>query len=1231
MIRRDGGAAPTGSAGPEPTRPRRTEALATDPVSRAGQLPGAHQLAAAGLIGLQRSAGNAAVGALLAAAKRPRDTRAGPVQRIGLGDLADTADAVSARATAAVGSVAGAGTLAGLSSAFDQARTTVDSAEANAHAAGSAQQQQTTGQLTGHAQQVKSELDAVCAVSEREAAAETDSAGQRGQAVEQAAQALEQRGTQAGTLLGSVNPVLGDLVSPVAAVVEPGRVGHAGAVLDQVSSTATAGTGPGALGSDAAGTATGTLGAVATPVWDCDLAEVIANAGGVDKCAVADTVNAGERMSGAARLANIGGFASQLRQRIGTVSAALNDGLSRLAGAANGAFRAQNAPLQAAADGAAEQLAAGSGEIRSRTNTAVVNARTGYLRGWAATTDGAAGSLRGLVGTVGSRIAGAAGTLGKLASAIGSAIGLPPAFTSFMQGLPTRAENSRTFLAGVGTTLAGIAGSIRDQALRSMNNLLDTTLRALVAAHQRAQSFVEGARRAARDALARVGKAIGDWRGGVIRDLLRRANRSAKGVEDGADKVIATVRDGACVRLGGVAGPCLTQHLPDLGGEINNTVRLVTRGDVILPLGEFGVPGNLKIAGGAAVEVSAKAGFYSLRVDGRAQLLFNETYGQDAHAGADLAPLSGTSLAQAWQALGSGTASPATAASSPVAAVGAGVAGLAPAAGAAPGGGVAGLAPALGGGKDVELNAGLQGSTESLWQFDATKAATTCDGVGGLAALMALFGVAGALPAPFNAAGTAAVYRGFMDQLQYSRFSTGVGAEVSSDLKSEGAAKFTGRVGADVSENISTVRDAVSGELVTSRTRTITGELDTSARTQLTAGSLGSFNTFLNGEGIVRLTLAYQQPPSEAIVPTAVGGAIKVSLGVRNFDPAALLAALTPFLPDSTGPIESAIRGGLPGMDGPREVALALTVGRTYTGLEVVSQALTEYFTTAPATVTAAGAIKVVKEQLATIQPVDLVKVELSQTQRRRLDLGGKEGKGLAAGADVDLAAEHTISRIWQNFRGPEAVIEAAGKQTKVVPSVVEPEKKTPQPGKHQAPTGTYEDPILFIWAKPAHRYAVVVLDGPNGRERYSSQVPKALPPPDQDKTIGVPGFWGHLQTRPFEKGPGTPSPRRAEVEFKKLLEKHGFGRDGEDGWDDNSPDHVKDLAWTGADDRSNLWPLDRETNRKAGEYHSYRQIVECNFPDDPPEQPPRRLPLSHPYFKVPGVFFRIREVADPP
>jgi hypothetical protein len=1176
------------------------------------------------LIGLQGSAGNRAVTDLLSVQRCgpvPPDqcpchsTDAGDddhrtaeprsVQRLGLSDV-----------TGAVKSVAGNG----LAAVFGDAKATVDAAERTARAGGETGERDTTARLEQRAGQLDGELKTLDATSRQSAEEQAGGGRQRAETVAAGTGTLEQQASQAEAGLAAASPMLGDLLSPATAVVEPARVETAGAVLDQASQAATGGQG-GAVVGDSANAAKGLLGAGGT-AWDCDLSEVLSGAGKTDLSAVVAAVNPGQRKSGAERLSAISGFAENLRQNVTTVGSRLRGALSTVAGSAGGRFRSLGSGLLSGARSAGTWLDERFGGLRGQVNGSAARSQGGHLSAISGITDSATAFLQGIAGRAGSAISGAAASLSKLLGSIGKAVGLPAGVAGFAQSLPAKAAETKSSLNVVSASLAARTRTLRDKVLATIKGAVNSVLQHLAAAHQRARALVEKAENAAKSAVAKAGKAIGSWHGGVLKRIAGKVGDTIRGITQSAGKLVGKVRDGTCAVMEKTAGQCVTQHLPDLGGGVNNSVRLIARGDLILPLEEFGVPGNLKVGAGAMVEVSAKDGLYTLKVEGTADLLFNETMGSDKHLEVGTPGASNSNLAQAWRALAPG-AGPAGGAGASVSGAATGVAEAAK--------GVA--SDGLGGGRTAEVNAGLRGTSVSEWRFNAVDAKTSCDGVGGLVALLSMMGLAGVLPAPFNAAAGAAVYSGFADQLQYSRFSAGVGAEVKADLKTEGLAKFSGRLGADISENVETTRDPVTNQLVTSRTRTITGELDAAARAKLTAGALGAFNAFLTGEGIVRLTLAYQGEPQEAIVPTAVGGAIKVGIGLTDIDTTKLMNAIKPFLPDATGPIESAIRGGLPGMDGPREISLSLTVGRTYTGLEKVFEALAAYFNGPPKDVNVDGVIAIVKEHLDTIQPVDLVKLELSLIQRKRIDVGGVEGEGAAAGVDVDVSAEHEISKAWQNFAGHEPVMEAAAAKAKPVTTVVQPGKKKPPPppppGSHRAPTGRVDDPIQMTWYKPRSAYARVYLGEPGKKTEYKKDQFRRVPPPDND-IIGVAGFPNVGD--PIQRERPTERSGKREREFVELLADHDFD------WRGWSPDHVLDLAWGGDDEFHNLWPLRSDVNSNAGLMHSSRQFVEYNRPTDDPEQEPRRAPLNHPDFQ-PGmaagldgykngtVTFRINEI----
>jgi hypothetical protein len=283
--------------------------------------------------------------------------------------------------------------------------------------------------------------------------------------------------------------------------------------------------------------------------------------------------------------------------------------------------------------------------------------------------------------------------------------------------------------------------------------------------------------------------------------------------------------------------------------------------------------------------------------------------------------------------------------------------------------------------------------------------------------------------------------------------------------------------------------------------------------------------------------------------------------------------------------------------------------------------------------------MEIVQRNFATLAPTDYLKLTISQTQRKELDLGAVAGEGAAAGGDVDVNLEHTLSRTFL-FPGANEVVDLASGRARPAAQVVEPAKKKPdkEKGKHRAPIGTPDDPIEMLWAKPLFRYARPMrLVGPKGVEEiYKRDEPKLLKP---GMTIGVSPFFGRKGEVFLRRAP-TPRDRNVERIFMQALDDAGFVVGGEPGSFNFSGDHVFDLGFGGVDANANLWPLERETNAKAGFAHSSGQIVQFNFPTDPPEQAPRRASLAAdaiddtgvkvgPFYV--GLHFKLKDVVDPP
>ena len=136
---------------------------------------------------------------------------------------------------------------------------------------------------------------------------------------------------------------------------------------------------------------------------------------------------------------------------------------------------------------------------------------------------------------------------------------------------------------------------------------------------------------------------------------------------------------------------------------------------------------------------------------------------------------------------------------------------------------------------------------------------------------------------------------------------------------------------------------------------------------------------YLKGRGYLRLTLAYE---GDDIVPTTVGGAIKTTVGARNFNPA-IIAGLFPA--DVAAQVRRLLDSALPGLEGPREVALSLTIGRIYSGLEPMGRELNTYFRGPVDRVDVDGVVAIVKRNLPNVKPTTHAKLEVDETQRRTL------------------------------------------------------------------------------------------------------------------------------------------------------------------------------------------------------------------------------------------------------
>jgi hypothetical protein len=185
-------------------------------------------------------------------------------------------------------------------------------------------------------------------------------------------------------------------------------------------------------------------------------------------------------------------------------------------------------------------------------------------------------------------------------------------------------------------------------------------------------------------------------------------------------------------------------------------------------------------------------------------------------------------------------------------------------------------------------------------------------------------------------------------------------------------------------------------------------------------------------------------------------------------------------------------------------------------------------------------------------------------------------------------------------------------------------EEKKPLPGQearrqHFQPVGTKDDPILISWYKPPHWYADPIhLDIGQGRKPFRRDERVMLP---NGQGIGV-RHWPKVGEVFLLTGIPTDRSGTMQTEFRKTLAQYGFP------WGGWEADHVWDLGLGGFDDFSNLWPLEKGVNNRAGNRQLF-QSVHYNLESDPPGT--RRIPVvikDHP--DLASKYVKIRDYREP-
>ena len=549
---------------------------------------------------------------------------------------------------------------------LERVKEMVAGTEAEAQQAGEYAGTTAVAEIEQTPQQLETGLAPVEQASAEFATVETRTAQEQASLASRSADQLTLESTQAAAAVAAVEPLAPALLSPARAIVEPGAVDADGGRIAEAGRTVA---GDATATGDLGATASQAIGAGAQPLWNCDLAEIVASAGGLAQSAVAGAVSLGERAIGPARLAQAREFGAQMSQRVSDLAQRLGVDLSALSGASGERFTGSAQSAVETAEAAAVGLRERFGSFRAGAAQTIETVKTGLMERASSRAQSAGETIDSVLGGARTRLAGAAETAGGLLGGVGSALLslLPAPLSGLVSAIPETVAGLSERLQSIGSRIADAAAAARDAVTAAAKSYLDARLQEWATALQLLEQTIAGAKDLARQAgeaaLALVPERVRSMAAGVAAAAQGQMARLGQAAADVADRI----RDGACVALGAVAGPCVEQYLPELPGGASNSVRLAATGALIVPLEEIGVPANLKVAGGASVEVAVQEGVYTVKVDGEGALLLNELVGGDAHVGVDATGLLGDGgpegqMAQAWNALAGGDAADSAAA-----------------------------------------------------------------------------------------------------------------------------------------------------------------------------------------------------------------------------------------------------------------------------------------------------------------------------------------------------------------------------------------------------------------------------------------------------------------------------------------------------------------------------------------------------------------------------------------
>lgn len=915
---------------------------------------------------LQRAAGNAAVASLLEARRAPA-----AVQRCA-GQACDCPPEERQAHDAGPLTVQRGffDVLTGAATALlpDSVRGVLTGSAAQGNATAGELKEQ-AGQVTEHAQARGAEVLDSSTATARAAASKTE--GQmRSESVH--AESLSSSTVATGNLdtaktetattgLQSIGSYAMDLVNPVGPLVAlpafQQAVHHVGSVLAAIPG------GAADLAREVEAAVTGGLKAGQTGGWDCDQAEIMAMAGGVERAITNAGVNAGKKVLGADRYDALAGWASDRVANLKEVAATVRAKLARVTEAMQEFWTTKVVPLINQLQGLLNDL----GNLKKRLVDAIgdevkrvkqfaedawKSVRTSVIQPVVAFAHRAKDAVTKLVNDARVAIGSWWDSLPDVAKAailgLGAAIAAP--FALALAG----AERAEHELASLSAALSSGLKAISDGVLQSIAMM-----------YQKIRKWVTDAVKGFKKKWASIKAKAGWFLNSAYSHVDAATAGHISGLIGGLRAIKGKITGAVCTRIGAAAGPCMNQFVPEsIKDKEEADVTLKSDASITVPV--EGVP--VKVAQGATIKLSREGKKFTVNETGEALIAIAAPSASKESVSFDVGGPFGPGVA--WKKL-TGNEGPAAAAPAE---------------------------PKKEGGPEVEAEAGFKGTTDMGYTFYLDPAKDkTCDGLGGLVAFLGAQGLTHVLPLPFNAMASGAVEGSYAERLTSCIVTLAQYGKASVNLKKDGIGGLEAAIKGENKVSAERKLDEKKGWVDSA---TISESIGVTLAAKLAAG--GDLKLKLGAEGGLTGTLyAKLEYLEEKGVINALSAGAKLAFSLEA-DPTKIQSVLPPSV---AGPVLASVQ---PYLSSPQTAGLEVEAAYSVEDLDELIKSLDAYFNDPKADVTTDGLVNLVSDYMAKAKIKMELKVKLKTTRVLASAKVGIDAKEAGGKAGLELAEHHT-------------------------------------------------------------------------------------------------------------------------------------------------------------------------------------------------------------------------------